>query len=252
MKRTFQMILLLIFICFFTACESQNGTATRDENMSTGDIIGIIEKYEKPLDESKLDYVVENYSIDDILKKYEEMYGITALEYISDNYSICEIQEYQMEYRDNGILDYYSVEELVEECYGISFFSYLTEKYSLEEMIEFYIEYLGWECVDEQNVLINMGLICSEIEGNGCYEEFENLFGIADKIGYCPSVILGEYCFDKEERIIHDTDGECIKNISYENMSFAFWGSKQKLRKMMAEGENWLNGYKFCKKCFGD
>lgn len=43
-------------------------------------------------------------------------------------------------------------------------------------------------------------------------ENAQELFDLCDKVGYCPSVILGDYCFDTSDWTVHLTDSDCIMN----------------------------------------
>lgn len=42
---------------------------------------------------------------------------------------------------------------------------------------------------------------------------YQQLFEICDEVGYYPSILMGEYCIDEVNNIIHLTDSECIEKI---------------------------------------
>lgn len=72
---------------------------------------------------------------------------------------------------------------------------------------------------------------------------------MADKIGYYPSIIFGNYVAD-ETKTIHDTHGECFDAISVENLvllrPFPFIDA---VKREINDGDSLLEGYILCPKC---
>lgn len=224
------LVAVLCFACTLISCMTRSEQEKIENNYKYLDIVTfedymkeITEKYGEVPTDVLMEYVDYKVGRDGMIEWYLKQYDID--EFVNTT---------------NSLNEYVSKADML---------SYLMDNYTLDEIIDYYASHDSW-CLSDVKLLTDMGLICSEIEGQECYEEFGNLFGLAEKIGYNPSIIFGDFCFDTEERVIHYTNGECVENISYANMSFPYRGSKEQLEKMIVEGDNGLNGYLFCDLCF--
>ncbi len=127
---------------------------------------------------------------------------------------------------------------------------YVIDEYSFSEIAEEYYYRNPEECEEPSGrESVDMGLICDEMDSQGYSKDYAYFFEIAEKIGYWPSAIVGEYCKDKSTQIIHETDSLCVEEMAYENMCFVFRESKDMLTKEMNDDDEFLNDCILCEVC---
>lgn len=122
--------------------------------------------------------------------------------------------------------------------------------YTFEEIADHYDESIVLGYVYEQLGAANMPLIIEELEGNEMYDEIENLFVMADKIGYYSSAIYGNFCIDNRNYLIHLTDSNCVSNIPFENRRSVVTMNLDKLKTEIEDDDTYLSGHSLCDLCF--
>ena len=135
---------------------------------------------------------------------------------------------------------------------------YILSTYFLDDILDLYEEKYPetfrdslMEYVNNRfDGLPNIPLIMEEIEQQGHQEEYAKFFQIADKIGYGPSVLVGEQCLDLSTNIIHLTDGPCLFNIKSADMVFLCETSIGDLLKDMENEDAYINKCTLCEDCW--
>lgn len=162
------------------------------------------------------------------------------------------LEEVFTQYTEEEVIEYIINNTENSEDYTIAS-KIILSKYSEDQIVDYVVANATPYMI--YNALAGIGtiyppIICEEIESQNVTEEFENLFTLAEKIGYNPSMILGSYCLDKETNIIHKTDSDCIQAIHHTNMSFIALNSSEKLSLAMIDEGSHLNNCTLCSECF--
>ena len=159
---------------------------------------------ESVLDEMSFDEVMEYYDTWDLLDYLDEW---DMIDYLSDRYSKAELAElFEIETDiDSKEIDYYDYDSVAQALDYEGVLEY-PEMYS----------YLVKECMmpNVSDTLAGISFICPE--------KMTYFFDLADEFGCEPSMILGTYCEDYENHVIHYTDNVIDEKIPYENMGFPF------------------------------
>ena len=127
---------------------------------------------------------------------------------------------------------------------------YIIEEYSLSDMISYYGEEAWHNYLTDALSYPNMYLIVEELESQGYYDEIINLYEMADKIGYDPAAILGEYFYDNSTSIIHSTNGSCLNDMKIEDRKVVSRGPSELLDEIN-DDDIYLKNYTFCEECMG-
>lgn len=145
--------------------------------------------------------------------------------------------------------DYYPTSrEKLEEMDWDDIMEYVVEEIPFDYMLEYYGEEQFNDYVFD--LFPNMYLVVDDMETLGLYEEIMQLYEIADKVGYYPSAILGEYFMDESTSVIHATDGDCLSNMRIENRQVVSCGL-QTLWDELNDGDVYLDGCTTCDVCIG-
>ena len=140
-------------------------------------------------------------------------------------------------------------------------FDCVSDAYFLSEILEMYeeqhpqtfqddlLEYLSYRFEN----MPNMALIMEELAEQEQYSEYEQLFQIADKIGYNPSAIVGAHCLEVSTNVIHLTNSSCLSEIDFSDMYFICETSEYDLVAEMDDDDKYLQDCILCETCwFGD
>jgi hypothetical protein len=139
------------------------------------------------------------------------------------------------------VIENYSFNEIAEHYDNNEIFKYLAEHYDNAKISEYVFEEIG---------VPNISLIIEELESNGMYDEIGNLFIMADKLGYYPSAIYGQFCIDNRVSLIHLTDSECVVDIPLENRGSVTPMNLQDLKKEIIDNDAYLDKHLLCSVCF--
>lgn len=135
---------------------------------------------------------------------------------------------------------------------------YVMSEYNLGEILEMYeqrhhktfqedlLEYLMYRFEDRPN----MAVILEEIDSQEMYSAYEQLFQIADEIGYYPSAIVGAHCLEKSTGVIHLTNSTCLTAIDFSDMYFICSTSEEDLINELEDDDIFLEGCFLCNECW--
>lgn len=93
-------------------------------------------------------------------------------------------------------------------------------------------------------------LVFDELIAQGYYEDIDYLRTLADKIGYAPSAMFGDYVADGG-LVIHHTDKPCFENIDSSEMEvLGPFENVREIREKIEDGDEYLERYSLCTICF--
>ena len=145
------------------------------------------------------------------------------LEYTIQNFSLLEIfEEYEKEY-------------------GESVFDYIFYEYGIEGIIELYAEECGSDFFETQDYLLDVENVFVHMSDYDREDYYGTLIQMANDIGMYPSEIVGRYCFDQENKVIHSPNHWHINNIDYKDMCFEYrYLSMRELKEIMEIEGSWV------------
>lgn len=124
-------------------------------------------------------------------------------------------------------------------------FEYLKDHFSAKEIMD---NTWGYSDFLEHAGIPNVFLFIDELTSQGCEKEIESLIDMADKIGYMPSIVFGNYVAD-ETHVIHYSNSSCFERIAPKIFPIGPFSYIGEIKAKINDGNEYWQSHSLCPLC---